>query len=98
MHMTHANVALRGLSVRQDWSNVKQIVEFGGGTGDMCAATLDMGFQGTYFVYVRARLLLRQRAHYDAILRELRAVAGHGADERAADVLVAVRRARSVPD
>ena len=54
MHMTHANVALRALSVRQDWSNVQQIVEFGGGTGDMCAATLDMGFQGTYIVYVSA--------------------------------------------
>ena len=65
MHMTHANVALRALSVRQDWSNVQQIVEFGGGTGDMCAATLDMGFQGTYIVYVsaapsqRARLSVR---------------------------------------
>eukprot|EP01052_Picozoa_sp_SAG31_P039509 SAG31_NODE_5493_length_2502_cov_4.810653_1_plen_353_part_00 len=51
-HMTHAQIHLRALGVHPDLSNIAQIVEFGGGTGDMCAATMDMGYQGTYVIYV----------------------------------------------
>lgn len=57
MHMTHAQIHLRALGVHPDLSNIAQIVEFGGGTGDMCAATMDMGYQGTYVIYVSAASL-----------------------------------------
>lgn len=50
-HATHANMFVLGLGVEPDMSNVDQIVEFGGGTGDMAALTLDMGFKGAYLVY-----------------------------------------------
>jgi hypothetical protein len=97
MHMTHAQIFLH-LGVHQDVSNLVQIVEFGGGTGDMCAATMDLGFSGTYFIYVSSRLVELGRAKLLHAADVCVACAGHGANECLANVLVAIWRARGVPD
>lgn len=42
-------------------AGVKQIVEFGGGTGDLTAALHDLGYAGTHFVYDLPPMLPMQR-------------------------------------
>lgn len=48
-HAGHALVIQRALGTNF-LTDLDQIVEFGGGTGDMAALVMDMGFPGTYYV------------------------------------------------
>jgi len=48
-HAGHALVVQRALGTNF-LTDLDQIVEFGGGTGDMAALVMDMGFPGTYYV------------------------------------------------
>ena len=47
------------LDITPDWS--VQVVEYGGGTGDLVAMHADMGFNGTHIVYDMLPMLLMQR-------------------------------------
>lgn len=54
---------------------IKQVVEFGGGSGDLAATVRDLGFKGTYFIYDMPPMLLMQRywlrySGYPALLGE----------------------------
>ena len=58
-HAGHALVVQRALSTNFI-TDLDQVVEFGGGTGDMAALTMDLGFPGVYFVYDMAPMNLLQ--------------------------------------
>jgi hypothetical protein len=58
-HAGHVLVVQRALST-DIVHDINQVVEFGGGTGDMGALIMDMGFTGAYFVYDMAPMNLLQ--------------------------------------
>ena len=58
-HSFHLYILRRAANI--DVASLKQITEFGGGTGDMVPFVREMGFRGTHFVVDLPPLLLLQR-------------------------------------
>jgi len=59
-HLAHLRV-LRKSAPGTEVAAITQVVEFGGGTGDVAAMLRDLSFRGTHFVYDLPPILLMQR-------------------------------------